>query len=831
MTMENNIESIENDNNAGTIQSIDINKEMRSAFLDYAMSVIVSRAIPDARDGLKPVHRRILWGMWDMGVRSSGTHKKSARIVGEVMGKYHPHGDAAIYETMARMSQDFSMRYPFVDGQGNFGSIDGDSSAAMRYTEARMDKMAEEMLVDINKETIDWADNFDNSLKEPSVLPSRLPGLLLNGTSGIAVGMATNIPPHNLNELVDALVYMIDHYETVDEISVQELMEFIKGPDFPTGGIIMGREEIKRAYATGRGKLTVRGKVEIEEMRNARFRLIIREIPYQLNKANLIERIAMLVRKGRITAISDLRDESDRDGMRVVIELKRGAQPMQVRNQLLKFTPLQSTFAVQMLALVNGEPRVLSLRRSLKIYIEHRIDVVTRRIRFDLDKAQKRAHILEGLLKALAHLDDVIDTIRQSPDAEVARTRLMEKFELTEVQARAILDMQLRRLAALERMKIETEYKEIMDTIHYLEDLLSHPKKVLVLIKEDLIDVREKYGDERRTVIDLDADIDLNDEDLIADEAMLINITEKGYIKRLKPSTYRTQARGRVGVKGQGMREEDEVIMMFSARTLETVLFFTDQGKVYSEKAFRIPRGGRTDRGISIMNVLAMKANEHVTATVVVPDFKDAKHCFLATSNGRVKRVQLSQFANVRTSGLIAINLDEDAYLGWAALTGGDDDLIFVTEKGQALRINESEVRVMGRTAAGVRGIRLNEGDELIGVSVAEEGGSLLVVTENGFGKRTDIDHYPRRHRGGKGVHTISPKAMAILGKIVSARVVQEDDQISLISTDGVVLRTRVSELRKMGRATRGVKLMNLTRGGKVAAVARLEGIIEEPNK
>ncbi|MEE4195698.1 MAG: DNA gyrase subunit A, partial [Anaerolineae bacterium] len=633
----------------------------------------------------------------------------------------------------------------------------------------------------------------------------------------------TNIPPHNMREVVNALHFMIDNHERWDEITAEDLMEFIQAPDFPTGGSILGLEGIKQAYSTGRGRLIVRGVAEIQEMAGSRFRIIISEIPYQLNKTNLIERIAALVRSGRITAISDLRDESDRTGMRIVIELKRGSQPNQVRNQLYKYTPLQTTFGVQMVALVDGEPRMISLKRALQIFIQHRQKVITRRTQFDLDKAKARAHILEGLLIALDNLDAVIDTIRNSPDVETARERLMANFNLSELQAQAILDMQLRRLAALERLKIETEYKEIMELIDYLEDLLANPVKILGLIREDLAEVCEKYGDDRRTKIDLEADIDLNEEDLVADEAMLVTITERGYIKRLKPSTYRTQGRGRVGVIGQGMREEDEVMMMFSARTLETVLFFTDRGKIYSEKAFRIPVGGRTDRGVSIMNILNMGADERITATLVVPDFKQEKYLFFATSNGRVKRAELSTFESVRPSGLRCISLDEDAYLGWVVLTSGKDDILFVTQKGQALRINESEVRIMGRTAAGVRGITLKKGDTLVGVDAVEKNGSLLVITYNGYGKRTKVSEYSARHRGGKGVYTINPHAMDEIGDLVTGRVVQDDDQITVISTEGVVLRTRVNEIREMGRATRGVKVMNITRGGGVASVARLQ--------
>jgi DNA gyrase subunit A len=814
----------------GIVQQVDIDNEMREAYLDYAMSVIVARALPDVRDGLKPVHRRILYAMRDMGIRANTPHRKSARIVGEVLGKYHPHGDAAVYDAMARMAQDFSLRYMMVDGQGNFGSIDGDSPAAMRYTEARLSKMAEEMLVDLNKNTVDFIENFDGALEEPDVLPSRLPNLLLNGSSGIAVGMATNVPPHNLRELVAALNHLIDRYDEMDEVSVETLMEFLPGPDFPTGGMIVGDEGIRQAYSTGRGRIIMRGTATIEEKRADKYVITITEIPYQLNKTTLIERIAELARDGRLDSITDLRDESDRTGMRIVVELKRGSQPKRVLNQLYKYTPLQSTFGAQILALVKGEPRLLTLKRALQFYLEHRQEVITRRTQFDLDKAKHRAHILEGLLIALANLDDVIETIRQSDDADIAKERLISRFNLSEIQAQAILDMQLRRLAALERQKIEEEYQQITEHIAYLEDLLAHPEKILSVIREDLDDIRVRYGDDRRTRIDIDGDIELNDEDLVADEAMLVTITERGYIKRLKPSTYRTQGRGRVGVIGQGMRQEDEVMMMFSARSLDTVLFFTDRGKVYSERVFRIPEGGRTDRGVSAMNVLDMDADERITATVVVTDFKQGGHLFFATNTGRVKRAELSTFDSVRPSGLRAITLDDDAYLGWVVLTSGDDDILFVTENGQALRIHESEIRVMGRTAAGVTGIRLNEGDQLVGVDVAEKDGSLLVITHNGFGKRTRVQEYAVRHRGGKGVHTINPKSLKSVGKIVSARVVQEEDQITLISTEGVVLRTWVKEIREMGRATRGVKVMNLTRGGGVASVARLQDY-EKPEK
>ncbi len=805
----------------GKIEQIDINDEMRTAYLDYAMSVIVARALPDARDGLKPVHRRILYAMHDMGMRSSASYKKSARIVGEVLGKYHPHGDMAVYESMARMAQDFSLRYPLVDGQGNFGSVDGDSPAAMRYTEARLNRMAEEMLVDIAKNTIDTVDNFDGSLQEPSVLPSRLPNLLLNGASGIAVGMATSIPPHNLGELVSALTYLIDNYDNVDDITLEDLLEHIHGPDFPTGGIIIGTEGIRQAYSSGRGRLTVRGKAHIQEWKGGRHRIEITEIPYLLNKTNLIERIADLARSGRISDISDLRDESDRNGMSIIIELKRTAQPLKVLNQLYKFTPLQTTFSVQLLALVNGEPRLLTLRRALLIYIEHRQEVITRRIQFDLEKAQARAHVLEGLLIALANLDDVIQTIRESENADVAKTGLMKRFKLTEIQALAILDMQLRRLAQLEQQKIENEHKELMELIAYLEDLLAHPKKILTLIKEDLTEIVEKYGDERRTQIAVGISGDLSEEDLVADEAVLISITQRGYVKRVAAKSYRSQGRGGRGVKGHAMRDEDEVMMIIPARTLDTILFFSDRGKVYSEKAYQIPDAARTARGIPMVNVLALNPGETITAAVTVPDFKAVSQCIMATRKGRAKRVALSEFASVRPSGLIAINLSEDDSLGWARLTTGEDDVILVTENGQALRFSETEVRTMGRQAAGVIGIRMRGQDRVTSMEVVEPGGDLLVVTANGYGKRTPLDQYARKGRGTLGVKTIDTHALDIVGTLVGARVVQEADELTVMSTNGVVLRTGVKQISQAGRATRGVRVMNLDEGDSASSLAR----------
>jgi len=806
----------------GTVQSVDIDQQMRTAYLDYAMSVIVARALPDARDGLKPAHRRILYAMQDMGIRANTAFKKSARIVGEVLGKYHPHGDMAVYDTMARMAQDFSMRYPLIDGQGNFGSIDGDAPAAMRYTEARLGALAEEMLQDIEKNTVDFVNNFDGSLQEPTVLPSRIPNLLLNGSSGIAVGMATNIPPHNLNELNAALIYLIDHYDEIDEVTVEELMERLPGPDFPTGGVIVGREGILQAYSTGRGRLVLRGLAHIEEIKGGRYAIIITEIPFQLNKTSLIERIAELVREDKIDAIADLRDESDRRGMSIVIELKRGAEPKKVLNQLYKFTPLQSTFGVHLLALVNDEPRLISIKRALQIFLEHRQQVITRRSLFELEKARARSHILEGLLIALANLDDVIQTIRQSPDAEQARDRLMKRFRLSEAQAQAILDLQLRRLAALERQKIEDEQHETLARIAHLEDLLDHPKKMLTVIRQDLEDLTKKYGDERRTRIAVEVSEDIQEEDMVADAPILISITQRGYIKRMSPGVFRARGRGGRGVTGQAMRQEDEVLVLIHARTLHTILFFSDRGKVYSEKAYQIPDASRTDRGIPIVNLLALEANERITAAVAVPDFESAAYCTMATVMGRVKRMALSEFASVRPSGLVAIGLEEGDELGWVRLTSGKDEVILVTQQGMALRIDENEVRAMGRQAGGVAGIKLQKKDQVASMEVIEPDGYLVVVTEKGYGKRVKLEEYPTKGRATGGVATTAQKNLPQTGPVAAARVVQEEDEITVISSGGMVLRLKVKEIDTAGRATRGTRLMIVTEGDRVASLARI---------
>ncbi len=815
----------------GTIGSIDINEEMRSAYLDYAMSVIVARALPDARDGLKPVHRRILYAMHDMGIRSNSRHRKSARIVGEVLGKYHPHGDQAVYDAMVRMAQSFSMRYMLVDGQGNFGSIDGDGAAAMRYTEARMARIAGELLEDIDKDTIDFAENFDGSLEEPLVLPARLPNLLINGTSGIAVGMATNIPPHNLVEVCDALVYLIEHQEDQDQVTLDDLMQFVKGPDFPTGGLIIGNEGIRNAFATGRGRVVMRAVAAIEEMpgHSGRHRINVTEIPFQVNKSNLIERIAELANQGKITEISDLRDESDRRGISIVVELKRGTQPLKVLNQLYKHTQLQQTFGVQMLALVDREPRLLSLKRALQTHIDHRVDVITRRTQFELNKALQRQHILEGLLKALQNLDAVIETIRRSPDADEARQRLMDGFALSEVQATAILDMQLRRLAALERQKLEDEHQQISEQVTYLRGLLADRNKILALIKEDLLDLKEKFGDERRTRIEVGLDAEMAIEDLIQDEDVLISITRRGYIKRTPVSAYRKQGRGGRGLIGMSTRDEDELEHLFAAGTLNHILFFSDKGKVYSERAFEIPELDRTAKGSSLMGILPLMPDEHITVALPVVDFADAEYLTMITRKGRIKRVHVGAFANVRTSGLIAINLDRDDALGWVKMSSGDQDIIVVSELGQAIRFDETDVRAVGRTAAGVNAMRLQSGDAITGADMVIPDHDLLLIGENGYGKRTALTEFRTQARYGKGARAM--EISDLTGKLVSARVVNDEDEVTLISANGIILRTAVTTISRQGRYSRGVRIMDLKEGDNIASVAIFrEGLLSRVN-
>ncbi len=805
----------------GTVNSIDINQEMRNSYLDYAMSVIVARALPDARDGLKPVHRRILYAMYDMGLRPNTPHRKSARVVGEVLGKYHPHGDSSVYDAMVRMAQDFSMRHTLVDGQGNFGSIDGDSPAAMRYTEARLAPIALELLEDIDKQTVDFSSNFDDTLEEPDLLPARLPNLLLNGSSGIAVGMATNIPPHNLAELCDAITYLIDRQDDVDDVTLDELMEFVKGPDFPTAGVIMGSEGIRNAYATGRGRVIMRGVATIEpNPRHAeRMQINITELPYQVNKALLIERIAELVNKGVIDDISDLRDSSDRNGVSIIVELKRNTQPIKVLNQLYKYTALQSTFGVQVLALVDKQPRLLSLKRALQIHIDHRLDVITRRTRFDLEKAQRRQHILAGLLIAIGNLDEVIQTIRQAADADEARAQLMSRFGLTELQATAILDMQLRRLAALERQKIEDEYAEVTAHIAYLQSLLEDRHLIFNLIKEDLAHLKDKYGDARRTQImpGLDGDFDI--EDLIKDEDVFVSVTRRGYIKRTPVTVYRRQSRGGKGLIGMTTREEDELEHFFVAGTLNTILLFSDWGKIYATKAYEIPELDRTAKGVSLMNILPLSPDEKITAALPVHDFNDGKYLIMVTRQGRIKRVNLSLFANVRPSGLIAVNLEPGDSLGWVKLTQGQEDIILVSRQGKGIRFNEEAVRPMGRTAAGVNAMRLDSWDRLAGADVATAGDDLLIITEKGYGKRTPLSEYRQQGRYGQGVRvmSLSPERT---GAIVAARVVSPKDEVTLISAGGILLRMSAAHISSQGRGSQGVRVMDLRGVDSVASVA-----------
>ncbi len=817
------------DMEVGQIRPININEEMRGSYLDYAMSVIVARALPDARDGLKPVHRRILYAMYDMGIRANSSFKKSARIVGDVLGKYPPHGDTSVYDAMARMAQDFSLRYPLVDGQGNFGSVDGDSPAAMRYTEARLARLAEELLTDLNMNTVDFGDNYDGSMQEPLVLPARLPNLLLNGSNGIAVGMATNIPPHNLSELCAAIIYLIDRYEEMDDITVDDLMQFVQGPDFPTGAQIVVGEDLKEAYATGKGRVVMRAKYSVEEGKNDRFRVVFTEIPYQINKTLIIERIVELVRDGRLQHIHDLRDESDRNGMRLVIELKMGAQPRTVVNQLYKYTQLQSTYSIQMLALVNSEPRNLGLKRALQIYIDHRYEVIVRRSEFELDKQRARAHILEGLLKALSSLDAIIQTIRSSDDTDDARSKLVSRFELTEAQATAILEMQLRRLAALERLKIQNEFDEVMARIAFLEDLLASPAKILALIREDVAEIAEEYGDARRTEIIYGEDTNINEADLYPKEEVIISLTNRGYIKRVPATAYRAQRRGGKGVTGMQTKEEDALFDIFACRNQDHLLFFSDKGKVYAEMAYRIPEAARANKGTLVHTVLSLEQDETITAVLSVESFEDTSGFFtMATKRGRIKRVAVEEFAAVRPSGLIAMGLEPDDYLGWVKYSDGDQDIIVVTEQGQSIRFHESDVRVMGRPAGGVHAIRLDD-DALAGMDVVntEQHTHMLVVTRNGFGKRTLLSDYRQQGRYGLGIRTLARNEKT--GAIAAIRCINPEDDIMLITKYGVVLRTMLDEIRETGRSTQGVKLMNLHKGDEVVGIAIMTSSPDDP--
>ncbi|MFQ3673208.1 MAG: DNA gyrase subunit A [Aggregatilineales bacterium] len=819
------------ESNLGIIRPVNINEEMRGSFLDYAMSVIVARALPDARDGLKPVHRRVLYAMYDMGIRPNTAYKKSARIVGEVLGKYHPHGDASVYDAMARMVQDFSLRYPLVDGQGNFGSLDGDSPAAMRYTEARLAQIAGELLADINMNTVDFVENYDGSQQEPTVLPARMPNQLLNGATGIAVGMATNIPPHNLRELAGAINYIIDNIDRVDDISVDELMQFVKGPDFPTGAKILVGDELREAYATGKGRVIVRATIEEEEHRHGH-RLVVTSIPYQVSKQSIIERIVQLVKDGKIDTIRDLRDESDRSGMRLVIEIKPTASFRTVRNQLYKYTQLQTFYSIQMLALVGGEPRNLSLKRALQIFIEHRYDVIVRRSQFELEKQRARAHILIGLLKAVSAIDDVIRIIRSADDVDDARQKLMAFLDLSEAQANAILDMQLRRLAALERQKLQDEYNEVQARIDYLEDLLASPSKILQVVRDDVNEIAEKYGDERKTIIDEES-AHLNEEDLYEREEMVITLTSKGYIKRVPSRYYRAQKRGGKGVRGMETKDDDTLLDIVGVNNLDTILFFSDKGKVYSERAFRIPEAQRHTRGVLTQTIINTTMDERITAILPVRSFENRDAVFvMATRQGRIKRVALEEFEAVRPSGLIAITLQEGDELGWVRMSNGSQRIVMVTEGGQSIVFNEDEVRVMGRSAGGVNAMRLINDDVIAGMDVIDpqQHTHIFVVTQNGFGKRTPIEDYTVQSRYGMGIRTLARNDKT--GPIVAMRCISERDGILLITRSGIVLRTDLSEVRETGRSTMGVTIMDLSDGDEVVGIALLSngsGEADEP--
>ena len=808
--------------NIGNLMPLELEDELKKSFISYAMAVIVSRALPDVRDGFKPVHRRIIYAMTELGVTPDKPHRKSARIVGDVLGKYHPHGDSAVYDSMVRMAQSFSMRYLLVDGQGNFGSVDGDDPAAMRYTEARMSKICLELTRDLDKETVDFYPNFDETLMQPEVLPSRFPNLLVNGSSGIAVGMATNIPPHNLGEVIDGVCHMIDH----PDCTVEDLMQFIKGPDFPTGAVILGKSGIHEAYRTGKGRIIVRAKTDIEPMGNGRDRIVVTEIPYMVNKARLVEKIAELVHEKRLEGVSDIRDESDRRGMRIVIELKKDVNANVVLNFLYKHTQLQDTFGAIMLALVNGEPKYLSLREMIRHYIDHQKDVIVRRTRYDLNKAEARAHILEGLLIALDHIDEVIALIRASRTDAEARDGLMSRFGLTEKQATAILDMRLRRLTGLERDKIEAEYQELLKQIEYFRAVLANERMVLDIIKTEITDIRNRFADERRTEITaLDGEIDVMD--LIQEEDMVVTLTHFGYVKRLPKATYRAQKRGGKGIIGATTREEDFVEQLFVTSTHDPLMFFTDRGRAYQLRCYEIPEAGRMARGTAIVNLLPIEGGEKVTAMLPVPEEKVAGHYLvMATRMGLIKRTELKDFENLRRSGLIAIVLREEDELIGVALTDGTRDVLLGTRGGMAIRFSETDVRVMGRVSMGVKSIELAEGDEVVAMSIVEEGEQVLSITRNGFGKRTEIDEYRVQSRGGKGI-----KAMNLTektGLLAGQLLVDEDEDILLITDDGTVIRTPVSSISTHGRNTQGVRIMRVEEGSQVVCVAPAEAEEDE---
>lgn len=808
------------DLNEGKVIPIDINKEMKRCYIDYAMSVIVGRALPDVRDGLKPVHRRILHSMNELGITPDKSYRKCARIVGEVLGKYHPHGDTSVYDALVRLAQDFSMRYMLVDGHGNFGSVDGDSAAAMRYTEARMNKIASEMLRDINKDTVDFIPNFDGEEREPVVLPSRYPNLLVNGSSGIAVGMATNIPPHNLGEVIDGTIMLIDNPETTS----LELMTVIKGPDFPTGATIMGKSGIRAAYETGKGRVIVRANAEIEE-ESGRHKIIVTEIPYQVNKAKLIENIADLVKDKKITGISDLRDESDREGMRIVIELKRDANPSVVLNLLYKHTKMQDTFGIIMLALVNNEPLVLNLKQVLSNYIQFQKEVLTRRTVFELNKAEARAHILEGLRIALDNIDEVIKIIRSSKTTEIAKNTLIDRFGLSEKQAQAILEMRLRRLTGLERDKIEEEFEELMKLIDYLNSILASEEKLLSVIKEELLEIKNKYNDPRRTKIEkVVNEIDI--EDLIQEEEVVVTLTHSGYIKRISADTYSAQRRGGRGIQAMSTKEDDFVEHVNITSTHSDVLFFTNKGRVYKLRAYEIPDAGRTAKGTNIINLIAIEQDERIETVLTIRDDVSEGFLFMGTKQGIVKKTPLSEFKNLRKNGLIAINLRDGDELLKVKVTRGDADIIIVTQDGNAIRFNEKDVRSMGRTASGVRSINLREDDIAVCMDIAVEGEDLLVISENGFGKRTPITEYKRQKRGGTGL--ITYKLSEKTGKVIGATVCKIDDELMLINTSGVAIRINVSGISVTSRSAMGVTLMRTSEEEKIAAIAKISGTGED---
>lgn len=812
------------------VHDIDLKETMENSYIDYAMSVIASRALPDVRDGLKPVQRRILYAMIELNNGPDKPHRKCARIVGDAMGKYHPHGDSSIYGALVNMAQEWSTRYPLVDGHGNFGSVDGDGAAAMRYTEARLSKISMELLADINKNTVDFVPNFDETEKEPAVLPSRFPNLLVNGTQGIAVGMATNIPPHNLKEVVDAVIKIIDNRVIEDrETEMEELLEIVKGPDFPTGATILGKGGINQAYRTGRGKIKVRAVTDIEAMANGKQRIIVTELPYMVNKARLIEKIASLVREKKIEGITELRDESDRSGMRICIELKRDANANVILNQLFKHTQLQDTFGVIMLALVNNEPKVLNLMEMLGYYLKHQEDVVTRRTKYELNKAEERAHILEGLLIAQDHIDEVIKIIREAANIQAAKTELMERFELTDAQAQAIVDMRLRALNGLERAKLEKEYQELMERIRELKAILADEKILLGVIKDELTVIRDKYGDERKTQIGFDVD-DISMEDLIPRENTVVTMTKLGYIKRMTVDNFKSQNRGGKGIKGMQTIDQDYIAELFMTTTHHYIMFFTDRGRAYRLKAYEIPESSRTARGNAIVNLLQLQPGEKITAVIPVNQYEEGKYFLMATKSGVVKKSSVMDYANIRKTGLAAITLKDDDELIEVKITDDTKDVFLITKNAQCIRFHETDVRCMGRTAMGVRGINLTGDDEVIGMQLDSQGKDLLIISAKGMGKRTSMDEFTAHHRGGKGVKCY--KLTEKTGDVVGVKAVNEDHEIMMITTEGIIMRTKVDSISRQGRSTSGVKVMDVAENVEVASIAKVrkEEVEEESN-